>query len=1025
MSRRVPETGRQDSIEATEGLVIRLLGPMEVRVGGDAIPQLRTRKGLWLLALLALRANRDVDRAWLAGMIWPDYEEADARRSLRQSLHDLRTALGSESWRLRSASRRVVRLDIAEDNVDVLVFERLAAIGDTPSLRQCTDLYRGPLVEGCAEEWVVEERRRMEKLFVSVLERLADQMSESGDHAAAATHLGRAVTAEPFREDLRRAWMMALARGGDAVSATHVYRELRSLLHSELRAEPSAETTALYHEIRAGLRSEWTPPAGQRKPRTDESTDDVARRISHTIPRPLTGLIGRAESVSEIGRLLSRHRLVTLTGSGGIGKTRLGSHVADELASQFGQGSAFVSLAAISDPGSVADAIRDSLGISPGAVAETPTYTLRSYLSSRNMLMVLDNCEHVCTAAARLVETLLESCPNLRILATSRQRLGLAGEAVCRVPSLAVPPPVPDAPGQNPVEGAPPAESYAAVRLFVERATAVNPGFELDSHTLPVVVEICRRLDGIPLAIELAAARTRSLPVDYIWSRLSSGFALIAGSEAIVSRHRTLESAFRWSWDLLTNSERRVLERLSVFAGVWTLEDAEAVCRGDGVEADEIAEIVASLVDQSLVSFASSHRLSPDVAPGTGQYRLLETIRQFAIDRRKESGEDRLIRARHVAHFLQLAEDAEPQLTGEEQQMWFERLACQHDNFREALSWCCANETLVDEGFRLAGALWRFWDVRGHAHEGRRWFTSLLCAESGRTDPAARAKALYGAGQLAFRCTDFAAATSLQEECLAIRRALGDQHGIAAALNGLGNAASMRCDYTSARACYGQSLAISRALGDRRSIGLALNNLANHAIDRTDYAEAKTLLRENLTIRRELGDQRGLAIALNNLALASLGECDYETAKSLHNECLVIERSLGNRRGAAVVLSNLGIDSLRMQDYATAQPLFAESLAILWELGDKSSAASTLEAMACTRSALGEHIEAARLWGAADRLREELGAPQTQDEFAADLGLIATARASAGETAFDNAWAEGRAMDSGAAVAVALSHPAD
>ena len=945
---------------------IRLFGPMEVRVGGDPLPRVRTRKTLWLLALLVIRAGRDLDRSWLSETLWPDSESPDALRSLRQTLHDLRCALGSEACRVTPAGPSALRIDLTGGFADVPAFDNAIARGDVESLAAAVKLYRGPLLEDCSEEWVLEARRQREHDYLAALERLASDATVRAEHEAAASYLRRAIDVDPCREEFQRALMEALAAGGSPAGALLVYRQLRSLLWREMAADPAEETTALFRrlrdETRARAGSHAEPKGKAQGPKTER----------RPLPTPLTALIGREEAVREVSAHLGSARLVTLTGTGGIGKTRLALRVAEEVSAEYPDGVGFVDLAPLADPERVPDAVRTALGIPAGGAREEPIETLKQHLSTRRLLIVLDNCEHLLDACATLAETLLAHCSGVRILATSRQPLGFRGEWVWQVPSLAFPmegpwhhagPQFLDSPSVHRQLAT--LNQYPAVRLFLERVRAAGVPIETTPRNALAIVEVVRRLDGIPLAIELAAARTRSLSIEEIRTRLNSGFALMSAPSALAPRHKTLEAAFKWSWDLLSPAEQLVLGRLSVFAGSWSLEDAETVCSGDGVEREEIAEIIASLVDQSLVCYSPAGTMfaGGSAAYSEGRYWLLETVRQFARERLQATGKVKMWRDRHLATFMALGQEAEPHLNTAEQQEWFETLDSRYDNIREALRWACSDEGDTNGGLRLAAAIWRFWDVRGHWREGRRWLSSILAASSADRNSQARATALYASGGLAFRCSDYAQSRALYEECLAIRRPIGDREGIARCLLGIGNTTSLQGDYADARRLYEESLTISRELDDRRGIAMALFNLGNNAIDQGNYPAAGALLQEALEIRRELHDQRGIATALNALAMLNRAQGDHVTAEALGTECLSLQRELGNRIGVAMSLGNLGSDAISLGKPAVAQDFLVESLAIRWELGDKIGISGTLEALAAARNATGRHLAAASLGG--------------------------------------------------------------
>lgn len=1011
--RAVPEAS--PGCHGRYSLEMRLFGPAEIRVGHQPLSHLRSRKGLWLLTLLALRKNRNVDRDWIAGTFWPDCDEAHARCNLRQSLHDLRQALGSEAWRLTSDEPRTLRLDLGGVYVDALEFDVAIDRGDHSSLAEAVQLYRGPLLEDCSEEWALEGRRYREQAVMEALEALASDAARRQENGLAVERLRRALQIDPYREDLQRALMNALASDGSPAAAMVAYRDYRALLGRELMGEPAEETASLFRRLKQEARVRAKPSVdSQRRPARPQSRASTAPPRS--LPIPLTALIGREEEVRHVVSLAARARLITLTGTGGVGKTRLAIRVAEELDSDYRDGVVFVDLAPLENPDLLFDVVRAAVAAPEDKGRKDPAEALCSYLATRRTLLILDNCERITGACRSLAELLLGRCADLRILATSREVLGIKGETVWRVPSLEVP----KTNSYKPilVEDIRPVstfEDFAAIRLFAERACAVEAAFELSHKNSIAVVKICSRLDGIPLAIELAAARVKGMPVEKIAERLNDRFRILLGRRqphagAPIPRHQTLRASIDWSYDLLPEPERTLLMRLAVFSGGWTLEAAEAVCSGGPVREWELVEKLTDLVDKSLVVYQ----------PDEDRYRLLEMIRQYLTERLNEEGTEPGLRTTHLAYFVELCEASETELVSAGQAAWMDRLEADHDNLRAALTWASSPEGDVEFGLRLAGAVWRFWDMRGYSREGRIWLSTLLQASFAGPPTAARAKALFGAAQLAFRYGDIDASRALQEECLTIQTHLGDREGAARALNGLGNAASVQGDFTQAASAYERGLAISRELGDRRLVAIALNNLGNLAIDQGDLANARRLQEENLQIRRELDDQRGIAIALNNLALVAKNEGDYPTAKRLHMEGLSHDEILGDQRGIAVTLSNLGNTALLMGDSEEAEALLSRSLNILWQLGDKSSVAATLEALASARSAMRSSVEAAMLWGAAERLREELGTPPVPGEVARYMECVSTARVAVGAAKFDAAWQRGRTMDLASAVAIGV-----
>ena len=684
--------------------------------------------------------------------------------------------------------------------------------------------------------------------------------------------------------------------------------------------------------------------------------EDVSGKAAptHNLPQSLSTFVGREKQVLELKALLRRTRLLTLMGSGGCGKTRLAMHTAAELIGEYPDGVWLVEFAAMADPQLVPDAVARVFGLKEQS-GKALVQTIADHLASKNLLMVLDNAEHVLEACAQMSHAVLSACPTLRILVTSRERLGIFGELTYRVPSLSVP---------SPEQRATPEQvaQYESARLFIERAQLHQPEFIVTPDNAPALASICRRLDGIPLAIELAAARVRLMPIEEVSRRLDQRFDLLTGgSRTALPRHRTLRSLIDWSYDLLNGPEQELFCRVSIFAGGWTVEAAESVCVGNGIDEKEVLDLLTSLADKSLVHARQ--------ACGETRYELLETVRHYARDRLWDKGEEAHLSRRHFDAMLALAEQAESRLKSGDQQVWLERLETEHENLRAALSWSCANDGSTADGLRLASSLGWFWSVRGHYSEGRRWLSILIAAvPSGLTD-SIRAYALRGAASLASEEGDYAEAEKLNEE----------------------------------------ALAIFRRLGDRKGISQVLNNMAVLAIDYGNYAAARPLLDESMEIRTELGDQHGASLVMCNLALVAQELKNYGEARSLFERGLAILRALGSRRNIAMLSMNLSCVLREVGDYPSAQAKLKEALVISGELADRLLIALCLEDFAALAAAMAQPMRAAALWGQAERLREEIMSPLSDRSKALLNQHVAAARIALGnDAAFESVWKEGR-----------------
>jgi predicted ATPase/transcriptional regulator with XRE-family HTH domain len=725
----------------------------------------------------------------------------------------------------------------------------------------------------------------------------------------------------------------------------------------------------------------------------------------HNLPLQVDSFVGRQQAQQEVQALLDRSPLVTLTGTGGVGKTRLALAVAAAAVDSYPDGVWLVELAPLADPSLVAQAVATVLGVreEPGRPLLA---TLTDHVQPRALLLVLDNCEHLIGVCAELAVALLRQCPGLRLLATSREALAVAGETQYRVPALAVPD----------LAHLPHPEHLSAVEavdLFMQRAQARHPDFALTSHNAPVVAQICARLDGLPLAIELAAARAGSLPLEAIAARLDDRLQLLTGgSRTALPRHQTLRAAMEWSHDLLSAPEQTLLRRLAVFSGGWSLGAAETVCAGTRLASWEVLDLLAGLVNKSLVLL--------EERGGEARYRLLETVRHYGQERLEAAGEAAAVREDHLAWCLALAEEAQPQLRGPQQGLWLARLEADHDNLREALGWSLREGGDATLSLRLAGALWRFWYTRGYLGEGQGWLARALAADQG--PPAARATALNGAAALAIAQGEHGPAATMYEEALALWRALGDTRGVAESLGNLGNVMVHQGEYGRAAALHEEALALFRSLGHEEGIAQNLANLGAEAYMQGEYGRAAVLHEEALSLRRAMGDAAGIANSLNYLGLVAYMQCEYGRAAALYREALGLRYTLGDRRGIAAGLIGLGLVAYMQGEYGRAAALCEEGLLLSRDIGARDLVAGSLEGLAWVAAARGQSQVAAHLGGAAAALREALGALLLPDDWAGHDQAVRAMRTALGEDAFAAVWAEGRALPLEQAIALAQEH---
>jgi len=702
----------------------------------------------------------------------------------------------------------------------------------------------------------------------------------------------------------------------------------------------------LFQAVIPGLPSEFPPLSTRTGP-------------PNNLPAQPDELIGRNEEVEAVRQLLQRDtvRAVTLTGPGGTGKTRLALQVAVSLKDNFPDGVYFAALAPFTDSNLLASSIAMTLGI-----LENPTRpvvdSLKDSLHPKQMLLVLDNFEQI-VAAVPVLAALLAACARLKVLVTSRVVLHLSGEHEYPVPPLKLP-----APG--PLPGPEALERYPAIALFVQRARAVKPAFGLTSENGGAVARICSHLDGLPLAIELAAARIKILTPQAILDRLGSRLDFLkGGARDLPARHQTLRHAISWSYDLLADDEKSFFRRIAIFTGGCTLEAVEQVSGGVGSLGADVLDAVTALVDKSLLRLEEGPGAEP-------RFVMLETIREYGLECLKAAGEWESARRAHLRYCLGLAEQAEAELTGPRQSLWLDRLESEHDNLRAALS-SAEEYGEVEIGLRLGAALWRFWLTRGHMREGRERLERLLALPGAGARTSARAKGLHGLGTIILEISDFSQARPVLEESLSIWRALGDKKGMAAALNNLGWVACQIGDFATARSLSEEALGRNRELGEKRGISVALNNLGVIALYQSEYAAAIALAGESLALRREIGDRRGFAYVQVWLAWAHLQRGDHARAASILDEALGVFRELNDKQLISWALAHQGLLAYDLGENDRAQVLLEESLVLAREVGNKVIIAWTLSHLGGVLRGQGQAALATTLAGEGVSVSREIG----------------------------------------------------
>jgi predicted ATPase/DNA-binding SARP family transcriptional activator len=929
-------------------LRIELLGGFRVRAGDVVVDEAawRLRRARGLVKLLALTPEHSLHREQVIEALWPGHDPATASNSLRQALFVARRALdsGGDDGATRLAlTQDVITLGGDGLQVDVEQFEAAAAAAQATAsvdlYREAVGLYRGELLpEDRFEEWLGPRRQALRERHLTLLVDLARLHEAGGEHAAALAALQQTLVEDPLHEPAHRMLMLVYALTGRRQRALAQFHLLRESLRREFEDEPDDETRSLYREILARRLdaedgSAATPAAGR---------PESPRRRANNLPLQLTTFVGRDRELEDVVGLVRRHRLVTLSGPGGCGKTRLGLEAAAALAHDVDDGIWLVELAGISDVASVASGVAAVLGVESRS-ARPSEQAVVAHIGERQMLVVLDNCEHLIGACARLAERLLTSCPNLRIIATSREPLHIAGEVDWRVPSL------------TPRE---------AQRLFAERARSASSRFVLSDENTEAVAEVCRRVDGIPLAVELAAARVGVLAVAQIAERLRDSIGvLVAGRRTALTRQQTLAATLDWSHQLLDEHERALFCRLGVFAGSFDLAAVEGVCSGD-------LDTLGRLVDKSLVTVEEHD--------GTVRYRLLDTVRHYARERLEQAGQRRRLEARHRAHYLEVAERLKPTIDAGDTRL---RLALEADELRFALGTGLRAEP--GDSLRLTAALWRYWHDRGDRTEGARWLQAALTAAP---EPSAlRAEALHGFSVLMMRIGDHDRALTTAEAAVALFRGSSDRQALAEQLHHLGTLAWVFADYQGFERHCAESRGLAEEAGDPAIVASVIHTLGVVAAERNDTAAGRELIGRSIELLRELaGDgaplllpvARGggrmptigsrpprlfleqtfvtarrvtpagaVAYALCDLAAVLRDSGQSDASRELLDESLLRFRQLGDDLGAAQAMCQLGNLLSAEGDHESAAELHAESLAARDAAGDARGVGLSLLAM--------------------------------------------------------------------------------
>lgn len=985
---------------------IEMFGGLKIVYGNRSIARFSTHKTGSLLAYLAFRLGERHPREVLVEMFWPEGDPTAGRHSLNTAVSSLRRQLeapGSTSGSILCGDRHHVWLERAAITTDVLEFDAALRLV-TPSeveaavaLQRAVELFRSGFLPGFYDDWAVDEQRRLAEQFHAAACRLIDLCLESGcvDRALDLGH--RLLKIDPLDEQAHLALMRILASSGDTSGALRHYERMSKVLAEELGCEPPPAARELAEAIRATKASNGKELI--RKPPASRGIAVSAPIAGPTrpmvrLPVTLSSFFGREEEMQRLDHLLraartGRARLITLTGPGGSGKTRLALEAAERAALDYDGAVWFAGLADLSDPALIPRSVADALGLPPSPSAD-PLDQVAAFLGSlaspsvpSRSLLLLDNLEHLLSGenegtadGAAIVLRLLQRVPHLTCLVTSRQRLNVEGERELQVPPL----PAPSPGGKE----APSAEgisltsllAFPSVQMFVDRAQGARPDFQITSGNARVIAEICARLEGIPLAIELAAARANVLTPAQILAQLEHPFELLVTRRRDASdRHRTLHAALDWSFRLLSPRLQQFFRRLSVFRGGWTVEAAREVC--DEPVADALLE---QLRESSLI-------LADEMEQGM-RFRMLETLREYSERLPAAPDEVICVRQRHLEYYLCLAERAEACLQGREQAAWLGRLELEHDNLREALSLGIGNRALCSLAVRLCAALSEFWRVRCHFAEGRQWCRQAVERVSDECSPQDQARAILGMARMAHGQGEYADARRLAEDAVAIYRRTDDRAGEAHCLDLLGSVAGATADYEKARSLFEAALTISRDRDDRASVASSLTNLGLTVWWAGHTTLARQLYEEALAINREIGNQVAEAGTLRQLGILAEREGDHGRARRFYEQSLAINREVGYRAGEADVLRNLANVVIDEADLALARSLYEQALAIHREIGDQAAEARDLVGLSLVARSSGNYDVRRSLVEQAISINRAIGERAQEAENLGHLGSV-------------------------------------
>lgn len=922
---------------------IFLLGSFQSDLHGKAA-RLPTRKAESLLAYLILHPEVQ-SRERLAALFWGDSPDELARRSLRTALSALRKELGEE---LLISDRETVQLNPDFPIwVDVQELEKQAAevlSFDNSHAMINAELYRGDLLQDSYEEWVLEERDHYRDLFINALLRLAQSLRTNGEYRRAIEAAQKVISVDPTNEPAYQYLIFGYGALGERSAAIKSYQDCVFQLQEKLGVPPSEETNALYEYIKTSGKSSVGPAA-----------------TKSNLPRPLTSFIGREQELTTLKGIFSKTRLLTLTGVGGCGKTRLSIELAEQLADPFQEGVWWVELASIQDERLVGQTVKRTLGIPDGQLSSAEESILK-FLHGKRALLVLDNCEHVITACARLAESILMQCPQTRILATSREALSIQGEIAWLVPSLSLPP----------ADQVRDLLEWECPRLFFERAASYRPDLRLTPENAPALLRICRALEGIPLAVELAASRVKILSLEQLASRLDDKLSLLTtGSRTAQPRQQTLRAAIDWSYDLLPEQEQVALRRLSVLAGNWTLDAAEAIAGLDKVAPDQTLDLITHLLDKSL--------LVADTFDPVVRYRMLEIIRQYAFEKLQEAQEVEQVRGQHLRYYSDLAQNVNPGWYGRDQAHLIKQFDAEYPNLRVALAHGLEashhQEDLVLAS-KLACALGPFWNFIAEYNEGQMWLKKTidridvvltapdLSSTERREFLSIKAKALYEYGFLVWFQGQYSKVESIFLVCSEIYQQLEDANGLAYSHIFLGHATWGFGDRNVARRMWSQALEQFYKSGDQWAAAMVHSFLGRAEREATNYDQAEYQYNRCVDLFRAVGDDWGLGIGLSHLGMLAFQRGDPHKARDLFEQRLVLAKRIGFKQSIAYSTFLLGAAAWKIGDADQVRRIMREALAYYYEMNSYIILTECLLGLAWVEAQSGRSEQAAYLLGA-------------------------------------------------------------